>query len=63
MVEKGREWYKMANPKITVSLSQQGIAVLNKLVETTGLKKAALVQLALEKYLREEVNRNGEKVE
>jgi hypothetical protein len=50
----------MANPKVTVSLSPKGIAVLEKLVEETGLKKAAVVQLALEKYAREVAREKAE---
>ena len=42
-----------ANPKVAVSLSPKAKALLEKLVEETGLKKAAVVQLALEKYAKE----------
>ena len=49
---------KVDTKPVTVRLSVPIIARLEKLSETKGLKKSAIITIALEKYAREENNRD-----
>ena len=50
---------KVATKPVTVRLSLPIIAKLEKLANEKGLKKSAVITIALEKYAREEGNRDG----
>ena len=43
----------MKKDRITISLSERGHVVLEKLVKMTGYAKASLVQMSLEKLYKE----------
>lgn len=51
----------MANKKATFSLSEKTINELNRLVKKKQLAKSVLVSLAIEKYIREEEDRESRK--
>jgi hypothetical protein len=49
----------MANKQISVILAPHVHASLEKLAKEKGLKKSAIITIALEKYVREEERNNG----
>jgi len=50
---------KIATKPVTVRLSLPIVTQLEKLAEKKGLKKSAIITIAVEKYAREEVSRDG----
>jgi metal-responsive CopG/Arc/MetJ family transcriptional regulator len=48
----------MSNDKINITLNPKIKEMLEKLAEEKGLKRSAIIAIAIEKYFREEDNRD-----
>jgi metal-responsive CopG/Arc/MetJ family transcriptional regulator len=48
----------MSNGKINITLNPKIKEMLEKLAEEKGLKRSAIIAIAIEKYFREEENRD-----
>lgn len=44
----------MSSSRVTFSLSERSINILNELVETKGMKKSAIISLVLDEYYKKE---------